>query len=225
MRGWWWWRREGKERERTGPCRWEIVLLSTSAFLNTRSYLPSPPEERSFPFFPFSPLRRPALSLSSSHPHPQATASPPPSSFSTVPFIRHPPLPFIHSPPLYLCFFPAFPHLFFHPQIPTPSYFPLPAASPPHPPSPRLSMERPIQQQNKAAYSITRWLIKQDQNSAALRSTRQHYDTAPQCQGGGFSLMWRTDGREGWGRGRESEAAWRILTRTQDNKNLPRLCC
>lgn len=40
-----------------------------------------------------------------------------------------------------------------------------------------LSVEQPIQQQNKAAYSITRWLIKQDQNAATLRSTQQHHDT------------------------------------------------
>lgn len=43
--------------------------------------------------------------------------------------------------------------------------------------SPVLSVEQPIQQQNKAAYSITHWLIKQDQNSAALRSTQHHHDS------------------------------------------------
>lgn len=181
--------RAGKERERTGPCRWEIWLLSTSAFLNTRSYLPSPPEKRSFPSFPFSPLRRPALSLSSSHPTPK-----PPLSSRSIPFsgsiYLSPSSTFYTLPfPLSL-FFPAFPHLLFWSPNPYSTLLPL-ALHLPHPPSPRLSMERPIQQQNKAAYSITRWLIKQDQNSAALRSTQQHYDTAPQRQGGGFSLMWR----------------------------------
>lgn len=33
-----------------GLCWWKIWLLSTSAFLNTHSYLPSPQEERSFLF-------------------------------------------------------------------------------------------------------------------------------------------------------------------------------
>lgn len=37
-------------------------------------------------------------------------------------------------------------------------------------------MEQPIQQQNKAASSITRCLTKQDQNSAAFRPTLQHQD-------------------------------------------------
>lgn len=50
-------------------------------------------------------------------------------------------------------------------------------------PSPVLSVEQPIQQQNKAAYSITHWLIKQDQNSASLRSTQQHHDTGLHWRG------------------------------------------
>lgn len=49
---------------------WQIWLLSTSAFLNTRSYLPSPLEERSFLFYlspPLSPSSFP-LSLFSAQP-------------------------------------------------------------------------------------------------------------------------------------------------------------
>lgn len=46
-----------------------------------------------------------------------------------------------------------------------------------------LSMEQPIQQQNKAASSITRWLIKQEQNSAAFRPTLQHQDTGKSWSG------------------------------------------
>lgn len=43
---------------------WQIWLLSTSAFLNTRSYLPTPLEERSFLF---SFLLLPPLPLFLSH--------------------------------------------------------------------------------------------------------------------------------------------------------------
>lgn len=190
---------------------WQLSSLSTGGEVN-----PSPPP-------PFSPLRRPALSLSSSPP------PLPPPSLSPVPFIRHPPSTFYTLPsPLSLFFFfpRAFPHLFFSfPQSPLHPSSPRPPPLLPLP-YPRLSMERPIQQQKKAAYSIARWLIKQDQNSAALRSTRQHYDTAPQRQGGGFSLTWRTGGRGGWvgeGDGGGLEAARRILTRTQDN-NKEKTC-
>ena len=96
-----------------------------------------------------------------------------PSHLSTTP-----PLPFIHSSPLGFhlsAFFfplqhsPAF--SFFHSTLllAIPSF--LVCSSP----SPVLSVEQPIQQQNKAACSITHWLIKQDQNSAAP----QIHSTAP----------------------------------------------
>lgn len=49
--------------------------------------------------------------------------------------------------------------------------------------SPALSVEQPIQQQNKAAHSITHWLIKQDQNAAALTSTQHHHDTGQHWRG------------------------------------------
>lgn len=173
---------EGAGR-RAGLCWWKIWLLSTSAFLNTHSYLPSPPEERSFLFF-FSPLHHPPLSLSSSPLSPSCS-----SLFSH--FIYLPPSsPFIHFPPFIFIFCQHSP-IFFSLQ----SHSTL-LLAPPSSPSPMLSMEQPIQQQNKAAYSITRWLIKQDQNSAALRSTRQHYDTVLHWREE-VSLMRRTRGRRG----------------------------
>lgn len=46
--------------------------------------------------------------------------------------------------------------------------------------SPERPVELAIQRENKAADSIARWLIKQNQNPAALRSTQQHRDTGQQ---------------------------------------------
>lgn len=140
------------------------------------------------PFFSLfssaSPCSQPLLVTPPPQPHPSHPAS------TSVPFCRS-----IYPPPSSTFYtLPSPLSLFLFSSIPASS----PSAPSLHLPSPRLSMERPIQQQNKAAYSITRWLIKQDQNSAALRSTRQRYDTAPQRRGGGFSLVWRTGGRVGW---------------------------
>lgn len=59
-----------------------------------------------------------------------------------------------------------------------------------------LSVEQPIQQQNKAAYSITHWLIKQDQNSAALRSTQHDHDTGLHWRGEVSHLGRRRGSRE-----------------------------
>lgn len=50
-----------------------------------------------------------------------------------------------------------------------------------------LSMEQPIQQQNKAASSITRWLIKRGPNSAASILQHQATGEAPGWRGGGAS--------------------------------------
>lgn len=129
----------GKERERTGPCRWEIWLLSTSAFLNTRSYLPSPPEERSFPFSPpFSPLRRPALSLSSSHPTPKPPPLLPLRLFlpfhlsATLLYLLYTPLPFIS------VFF-SIPASFFSSSNPNSTLLPLALRLPPLPISQALN--------------------------------------------------------------------------------------
>lgn len=173
---------EGAGR-RAGLCWWKIWLLSTSAFLNTRSYLASPPEERSF-LFSF------LLCITLFSPSPHLRFPPPAPAFSPISFICHPPLLLYTSLPLSFFFFASIPpSFFFFPQ----SHSTL-LLAPPSFPSPMLSMEQPIQQQNKAAYSITRWLIKQDQNSAALRSTRQHYDTVLHWRQE-VSLMRRTRGR------------------------------
>lgn len=121
--------------------------------------------------------------------------SPPAPSLSTNPFIRHP------TPPPFISVFFSIPTSFFSTPN-THSTLLLPLALLLllfRLPSPVLSLEWSIQQQNKAAYSITRWLIKQNQNSAALRSTRQHYDTALQREGDGFSLMRMTKGGGGGG--------------------------
>lgn len=137
----------------------QIWLLSTSAFLNTGSYLPSPLEKRSFLFFPFS-SRLSRLSHF-------CPAFPPDS------FISFPPLPFILHSLIFQFFFSSrslWCVIFtFTPLLTIHSF---------------LSMEQPIQQQNKAARSITRWLIKQDQNSAAVR-------LALQKSGYGEALEWR----------------------------------
>lgn len=120
-----------------------------------------------------------------------------PLLISAFPLLLQPFLPFICHPPLHL--YTSLPLSLFFASIP-PSPFPQSHSTlvlaPPSFPSPMLSMEQPIQQQNKAAYSITRWLIKQDQNSAALRSTRQHYDTVLHWREE-VSLMRRTRGRRG----------------------------
>lgn len=152
------------------------------------------------PFF-FSPLHlRP---LSSPH-----FCFPPCSSLfscliyllSTSPFIYFP-----HSL-LSLIFFPAFSCFSLFSTTPFSSPFPsflLCCSS-----SPALSVEQPIQQQNKAAYSITHWLIKQDQNSDSLRSTQQHHDTG---------LHWRVEVsqiRRGGSRGKENVE----LEKTVENK-------
>lgn len=106
------------------------------------------------------------------------SASPSAPAFSPVSFIYSPPLLSYTSPLAFYLFFqhsPAFPF------STTPfSCHPLLCSSS----SPVLSVEQPIQQQNKAAYRITHWLIKQDQNSAALRSTQQLHDTG---------LHWRVE--------------------------------
>lgn len=98
---------------------------------------------------------------------------------SAFPFLLQPFLP-SHSSTPHLSFYiipPAF--LLFRP-------------SPLHPPpptlhrsssSPALSVERPIQQQNKAAHSIARSLIKQDQNAAALPSPQHRRDTRQHRRG------------------------------------------
>ncbi len=103
--------------------------------------------------------------------------SPSAPAFSPASFIYSPPLLSYTSPlAFYLLFFfqhsPAFP-------FSTTPLLPLLLLV-----VSRLSVEQPIQQQNKAAYSITHWLIKHDQNSAALRSTQQHHDTG---------LHWRVE--------------------------------
>lgn len=124
----------GVREERTGPCRWEIWLLPTSAFLNTGSYLPSPPEERSFPFFPLllcvallsaSPRRRPPTTTTTSVPFSRSIYPPPSSTFHTLPS------------PLSLFLFSSIPASFFPlpPRIPTPPFFPSPSA-PSLPPPP-----------------------------------------------------------------------------------------
>lgn len=124
---------EGAGR-RAGLCWWKIWLLSTSAFLNTRSYLASPPEERSFLFF-FSPLHHPALSLSSSPLPPSCS-----SLFSH--FIYLPPSsPFIHFPPF----------IFFFCQHSPIFFFPIPLH--PSPRSPLLPISHAL---NGTAHSATK---------------------------------------------------------------------
>ncbi len=129
--------------------------------------------------------------LSSFLPSPSAPA------FSPVSFIYSPPLLLYPSPLAFIFFFfPAF-SCFSFPHstllLSIPSF--LLCSSLSSSPSPVLSVEQPIQQQNKAAYSITHWLIKQDQNSAALRSTQQHHDTGRHWRGE-VSHVRRGDSRE-----------------------------
>lgn len=128
-------------------CWWKIWLLSTSAFLNTHSYLPSPRKERSLVF-------------SFSHRHPLSLSCPPPHHSAPA----FPPVSFIYSPPL-LSYTSLFYLFFQHSPVFLPSLHPSP------------QYRQPIQQQNKAAFSITHWIIKQRQNSTVLRSTQQQHDT------------------------------------------------
>lgn len=128
------------------------------------------------PFFLFS-SASPSSLLSPFLPSPSAPA------FSPVSFIHSPPPLLYTSPSLAFIFYfssqhsPAFPFSTPPFSLAIPSFL-LCSSS-----SPALSAEQPIQQQNKAAYSITHWLIKQDQNSAALRSTQQHHDTGLHWRG------------------------------------------
>lgn len=98
----------------------------------------------------------------------------PPSApaFFPVSFICSPLPLLLHPSPFsfYLFFTSLLLPLF--PNLPLFCPFPLPCSA-----SHCLSVEQHIQQQNKAAYSITHCLIKQDQNAAALASTQQHNDT------------------------------------------------
>lgn len=160
---------------RAGLCWWKIWLLSTSAFLNTHSYLPSPQEERSFLFSFLL-----CITVLSPSPHlcfplllqpflPSHLSTPLLSFYILPPFIFSSILPFKKNKKILL------PHSTLLLAIPS---FLLCSLSPP-----MLSVEKPIQQQNKAAYSITHWLIKQDQNSAALRSTQQHHDSGLHWRG------------------------------------------
>lgn len=145
---------------------WQIWLLSTSAFLNTRTYLPSPLEERSF-LFSFLPLPSHPLSCSLVPAQPSLRTHLSGSHLSLSTSLAH------------------FPVFFFFLEV-SGVLFSLSLHSSPPPLYPllllSLSMEQPIQQQNKAASSITRWLIKQDQNSAA--STLQHQATRRRRGGG-----------------------------------------
>lgn len=127
------------------------------------------------PFF-FSPWHHCTLCLSSFLLPPSAPA------FSPVSFIYSPSL-FLYTPPfLSFIFSSSLPFFFLSHStllLAIPSFLHRSLLSP------MLSVEQPIQQQNKAAYSNTRWLIKQDQNSAALRSSRQHHDTRLHWMGEG----------------------------------------
>lgn len=158
----------------------QIWLLSTSAFLNTRSYLPSPLEKRSFLFF-FLLLPLPSLSFLPSLPSRLIYLVP------TSPFILHSLIfQFFFSRSLWCVIFTFTPLLTIH------SFLFL------------LSMEQPIQQQNKAAWSITRWLIKQDQNSAAVRPALQNQDTGERCWSG------EVGGEKAWG-GQIFKEQWCLL--------------
>lgn len=165
----------------------QIWLLSTSAFLNTRSYLPSPLEKRSFLFF-LSPPASP-LSLISAQPSLQTHLSR--SHLSLYTSLTHFPV----------FFFPGVSGVLFslslHSSLSTPFLF-------------LLSMEQPIQQQNKAACSITRWLIKQDQNPAAVRPALQNQDTRE-------ALEWRGWRRESLRRTNIQRAMMPVKDNAGDN--------
>ena len=64
------------------------------------------------------------------------------------------------------------------------------------PPAPRRLLcsqwNSPFSNKTKAAQSITHWLIKQDQNAAALTSTQHHQDTGSHWSGE------QQDLRKGW---------------------------
>lgn len=143
----------------------QIWLLSTSAFLNTRSYLPSPLEERSFLFsFLLLPVLHLSLALISAQPSLQTHLSRSHLSLYTSLIFQ---FFFFFCQESLACYF----HFHSALLLTIPSFLFL------------LSMEQPIQQQNKAAWSITRWLIKQDQNSAAVRPTLQNQDTGKRWSG------------------------------------------
>lgn len=136
---------------------WQIWLLSTSAFLNTRSYLASPLEERSLLFsILLLPPLHPSLPLISAQPSLLTHLSS--SHLSLYTSLAH--FPFFFFQESLVCYF----HFHSTLLLTIPSFL-------------FYSMEQPIQQQNKAAASVTRWLIKQDQNSAAFGPTLQHQDT------------------------------------------------
>lgn len=130
----------------------QLSSLSTGG--EVISFFFSPLQHRPLPRFCFSLLLQPSLLSHLSTPN---------LSFHILP-----PLAFYH----FFSFFQAFSCFsFLHSTL----LLSIPSLS-----SPVLSVEQPIQQQNKAAYSITHWLIKQNQNAAALRSTQQHHDTGQQ---------------------------------------------
>lgn len=95
-------------------------------------------------------------------------------AFSLVSFIYSPPLLLYRSPLAFIFSFSSILLLFLFHSIP--SFLHCSSSSP------ALSVEQPIQQQNKAAHSITHWLIKQDQNAAALTSTQHRHDTGQHWQ-------------------------------------------
>lgn len=137
---------------------WKIWLLSTSAFLNTQLSSLSTGEEVISFFF------------SSLHHHPLLFIS------ASLHFIYLLATSLFISFPLWLLFGFFFQHFLAFAStllLSVPSFLLCSSSA-------VLSVEQPIQQQNKAAYSITHWLIKQDQNAAALRSTQQHHDTGQQ---------------------------------------------
>lgn len=145
----------------------KIWLLSTSAFLNTHGYLPSSLEERSI-HFSFSP------------------PAPLPFSLSLPQLLLQ-----THLSSCHLSFYTSLSHFaVFSPPRVSGVFFPLPLHPSPHYPllPLLLSMERRIQQQNKAAWSITRRLIKQGQNSTAFRTTlTSGYQAELEWRGGGES--------------------------------------